>query len=278
MAEGIISDSSFDAYKTSEQVKEYFLRALTRPQYKRSKAESFLYRYTKIQYLLEMLNSGYMILNSCEEMNDRFETALLEKHRKSHRVFFACFTKASESLAMYRLYGMGPDSIIFRISYLNLQRIVDMNVTSDTGKYSPTHECVIYRNYTPTQETTSGKIFCTNVGYVDPITSSIQSGTVENTNINAPFLEAHLAGKIKYNCWSYEDEIRLCAELSEDLRTKECVGIKLPDDFSDGIEVILGPGFDADNNQNLLTDLHLRSIPVSQSIYESIYKDLFINK
>ena len=63
-----------------------------------------------------------MRLGPCATMNDDFETAVLERHGMLEKLFYACFTKADESLAMYKLYGIDHDSVIFRISYADLEK------------------------------------------------------------------------------------------------------------------------------------------------------------
>lgn len=68
-----------------------------------------------------MLKNGYMRLGSCADMNDAFETAVLDRHGLLRKLFYACFTKVDESLAMYKLYGIDQDSVIFRISYTDLE-------------------------------------------------------------------------------------------------------------------------------------------------------------
>ncbi len=264
------SMGNIDSIETPNQTSEYLKRALTRPP--KGKETSFLYRYTKIQYLVDMLQSGYMRLGPCDDMNDDFETAILQRHGLLHKLFYACFTKAPESLAMYKLYGTDKDSVIFKISYAGLEKIMLSKAsTSKYGKYSPVHDFMILHENVRTGHFVDGKLFCTAVGYVDPETMIIHSGSKEVDSIKAPFLQPELAGKIKYNCWEYEDELRLCAELQDDLPEKECVAVGIPDDFSSMISVILCPGFDKVKNKEYLLELGFRSIRYKDSVYDPLY-------
>lgn len=61
-----------------------------------------------------------MRLGTCLKMNDPFETAVLTHHGLLKRLFYACFTKAPESLAMYKLYRNDANSVIIKISYSKL--------------------------------------------------------------------------------------------------------------------------------------------------------------
>ena len=266
-----------DKIETSDQMSDYLKKALTRPP--KSKETSYLYRYTKIQYLVDMLNKGYMRLGSCDNMNDPFETAILQRHGLLRKMFYACFTKASESLAMYKLYGIDKDSVIIRISYSGLEKIMMTNASSmEYGKYSPVHSLMIIHNNDETNRFVDGKVYCSSVGYVNPETMTIHSGSKEVNQIKTPFLEQNLAGKIKYSCWEYEDELRLCAELSADLSEKECVAVKLPEDFDSMISATLCPGFDKDKNSGSLLELQLHSVRYSQSVYDPIYTDILEKK
>lgn len=252
------------------QADDYLKKALTRTP--KGKENSFLYRYTKIQYLVDMLKSGYMRLGSCDDMNDPFETAILQRHGILRKLFYACFTKASESLAMYQLYGTDKDSVLIKISYSDLEKILISNSTSETvNRFSPTHSFMILRENEPTKEFVEGISYCTAVGYVDPETMAIHTGSKEITGIRHPFMQSKLAGKIKYRCWEYEDEMRLCAELTKELAENECVAIKLPSDFDSIIGVTLCPGFDSIKNKELLLELNLRSIRAMPSVYDPLY-------
>ena len=269
--------SSTDTLKTPNQASEYLKRALTRPP--KAKENSYLCRYTKIKYLIDMLKSGYMRLGPCDDMNDPFETAILQHHGLLRRLFYACFTKASESLAMYKLYGTDRDSVIIKISYAGLEKVLMSNVlSSEYGKYTPIHSFKILHDNNLTNNCIEGKLYCSAVGYVDPETMTIHSGTKEIDHIRTPFMQTDLAGKIKYRCWEYEDEFRLCAELPLNLSKKECVAVKVPDDFDSLISVILCPGFDMKKNKESLLELSLRSIRYIPSVYDPLYSDFLEKK
>ena len=267
--------SLVESVETSNQLSDYLKKALTRAS--KGKESTYLYHYTKIKYLVEMLKSRYMRLGSCVDMNDDFETAILKHHGLLRRLYYACFTKVPESLAMYKLYGVNEDSVMLKISYAGLEKILSSNATSEVyGKYSPMHNYMILENNQATNRFIDGKLYCTAVGYVDPDTMTIHSGSKEDNSYRSPFMQKELAGKLKYRCWEYEDELRLCGELSKDLAEKECLAVKLPDEFDDFITVTLCPGFDMDKNREHLLELDIRSIKYSNSAY-SLYSDFLKN-
>ena len=76
------------------------------------------------------------------------------------------------------------------------------------------------------------------------------------------------------NQLKYEDELRLCAELRNDLSEKECVTVKIPKDFGAMISVIFCPGFDKVKNKEFLVELKLQAIHCSDSVYDPIYSNL----
>lgn len=274
MAESTITRSiqGFEACRTPEEVEQYLQMVLSRPSI--SKETTYVSRYTKIQYLVGMLKSEYMRLGPCDAMNDEFETAVLKRHGMLKKLFYACFTKADESLAMYKLYGIDGDSVILKISYSDLEKFVTQNIEADSKeKYAPYHQFRILHDNQMVNRFCQGKLFCTAVGYVNPLTNEIKSGTRKNCSITAPFNSPELAGKVKYKCWEYEDEIRLCGELSSDLAEKECIAVKLPKNFDSMISVILCPGFDQIKNKEYLLELRMRGIHYTTSVYDPIYTD-----
>lgn len=268
----VTNSTSFETCRTPEEVKQYLQMVLTRPSGK--KETTYVFRYTKIKYLIDMLKTGYMRLGPCADMNDDFETAVLKRHGVLRKLFYACFTKVDESLAMYKLYGIDQDSVIFRISYADLEKFITEDATDSGEKYAPFHNFRVLRDNKPVEGLTcQGKAFCTAVGYYDPRKNVIKSVTKENNNIHGPFIKPELAGKVKYSCWAYEDEIRLCGETSNPLSDNECLSIKVPNDFDSMISVILCPGFDKSKNRELLFELRMRGINYSDSVYDPIYSD-----
>lgn len=269
--------TSFENLNSAKDISQYLHNVLGRPS--KSKGTTYLYRYTKIHHLIDMLKTGYMRLGSCTDMNDEFETAVLDRHGKLNRLFYACFTKVEESLAMYKLYGVDQDSVIFRISYADLERfIIDNSDVETEKKGAPIHNFnILYKN-NPTPRFIKGMIYCSGVGYIDPVTNEIFAGKQSNSNISAPFTQPELAGKVKYKCWNYEEEVRLCGELSTTLDEKECIAVKVPNCFESMITITLCPGFDMVKNQPLLLELRMHGIRFSQSVYDPIYSSFLERK
>lgn len=261
---------AFEKVGSPIQIRRYLQGVLSRPS--TTKETTYLYRYTKINWLVDMLNSRYMRLGPCATMNDDFETAVLERHGMLEKLFYACFTKADESLAMYKLYGIDHDSVIFRISYADLEKFMnEVVVNTDADKHAPIHSFMLLHNNKPTNRRIQGQLYCSAVGYVDPVTNGIKTGLKINYNITAPFNHPELAGKVKYRCWEYEDEVRLCGELSADVGENECIAVRVPDSFDSMISVTLCPGFDMVKNRTFLIELGMRGIRYNQSVYDPIY-------
>ena len=266
----------FESLRTCDEIEEYFRRVLTRTNVKQN--EKFLYRYTRIDRLIEMLQSNNMILGSSSKMNDPFENALLIEHGMENKMFYKCFSGSPESLAMYRLYGMDADTVLYRISYFDLIRILNENSVDDyKSDYKSICNFNVMRDYNATKKKVEGELFCTAIGYVDPEQKSIKTGTRINKNIKTPFMKPKLAARIKFDCWEYEDEVRICGLLNKGLNYNECLCIKLPADFSTMINITLCPGFDIKRNNEYLFELAKRGINYNMSVYEPFYSRLLVN-
>ena len=210
-------------------------------------------------------------------MNDPFETAVLTNQGLSKRLFYTCFTKVPESLAMYKLYGIDKNSVIIKISYSDLAKfITENNISND--HYSTVRQMKILRNNQSTNKYVSGELFFTAIGYIDPRSKELRTGTSINSHIKKPFLSSELAGKVKYNCWEYEEEVRLCAQLASDLDDNECLSVKVPENFDSMISIILCPGFDRVKNKRILMDLRMRDIDCQASVYDPLYTDFLSGK
>ena len=275
----------FDGINTPEGMQDYLRDVLSR-----SDEETCLFHYTTISKVMSIVETGYLWLGDYRWMNDPFEAGILNEYRNAGHLFFTSFSRARESLAMYRMY-CGNKSEASVILKLPVRVLVSMMTAAyhgeaaggidDDGKY-----CQYFRKLnvvkndtnetkgTVSDELVEASVFAADVAYYDPYSHKIHFGGEENSNILKPLNEENLAGWLKYKCWDYEQEVRLFAYTDKELNTGECVAVKLPDDFFRHSELILGPGFDKEKYREELVELRKQGINSTDSIYEMFYSDL----
>jgi hypothetical protein len=272
----------FENLKDSLELSEY-LRNLNE-RYENKKDKIILSHYTNISTLLNILRMRSLWLGDYRKMNDSFENALMNKNKYARNFYYSCFSLSEESLAMYKMYGdNNPDSTI--IMQISLSTFMDMMSYScngehaggvdDDGKYPQFQRKLnIIRDNVETSQKIDASIYGVEIAYLDPLTGVISLGDKTNENIISPLMSEDLVGLIKFKCWDYEREIRLCAYTSEPLDENEKIALKLPDDICKKIKIILGPGFDADKYREALYELSFFGVKWQDSIYSKFYTNL----
>lgn len=260
-----------------------YLREFT-ARYDERKNSFFLSHYSSIMKVINLLNSGFLWLGDYRQMNDPFETQIINKSEFARKLFFTSFSMAEESLAMYKMYGgHNPDSlVILQLSVDILESIMSyshygerVNGIDDDGEFDQhLRKLQIVRNGVVSENLMDASVYAAEVAYVDPISGMVYVGNKENNCIVSPLKSKKMAGLIKYKCWEYEQEVRLCAYSSDFLENDEILAIKLPNDFCKHVKVILGPGFDMNKYRDELFELRLLGVVFQNSIYEGYYTDI----
>lgn len=254
----------FEECITPEDVKQHLLKVLD---WKRTdKNNEFLYHYTSIQAIDSILSSGYIWLGSSENMNDYLEDDFIRSANADHTLFFTSFSKAEENLAMYKMYAPAPNGAMLSFSYMTANEIVKSIGKSENGM----KEARIVRNGILTEECIDVNVYWCGVCYKELHNDTLIAGTKINKHFSEPLSISELAGIIKLNGWSYENEVRLCAETSAPLSSNEKIAIKLPDNFSKLIKIITCPNFDRKINSGFIKKLKRKSIKIQSSEYEDM--------
>jgi len=257
---------AFKDLKTADEIKKYLLNVLSRTGGK-NKNSIYLYHYTKLSSLTDILNTGFIWLGSTEKMNDYMEGEFINSVDGSNKLFFSCFSRTEENLAMYKMYAPSPDGAMMSISFALAQSIIEKlpKTTSGIGK-----QVRIVRDNTLTDETIEADVYWAAVAYKDLHTDLLKSETVVNRQIKNPLTNNKLAGFVKLYGWEYEKEVRLCASTIRPLEPNEKIAIPLPKGIEKSISIITGPGFDKSTSKKLLANLKRKGVSIHDSEYDAL--------
>lgn len=251
----------FSDYTKPEEIANYLRKVLSRPGGKKNEVK--LYHYTTIQTAVSIIENHSIWLGSTDRMNDYLEGEFIQS-AAGRTMHFCCFSKVEENLAMYKMYGPGPDGVMLEISYGTASRVLDEVETAENGKKLVS----IVRDGEMTEEQVEADVYWSEVCYKDLHTDILRVGKVENGNIRHPLTVQELAGYVKLYGWEYEKEVRLCADIGRPLEENERIAIKLPDDFE--LTVVFGPEFDKSKNRKLHSKLKRLGVLTRDSEYDAL--------
>ena len=115
---------AFKDLETTNEIKDYLRNVLSRTGGK-TKKSSFLYHYTSIANLERIVEGRYLWLGSTKNMNDYLEGEYIDSAYGDNRVFFSCFSRVEENLAMYKMYAPSPSGVMLGISFSTAAEIVN---------------------------------------------------------------------------------------------------------------------------------------------------------
>ena len=256
--------AAFKDMKTSQEIKQYLLNVLSRTGGK-DKKTACLYHYTKIKSLQAMLSSGYIWLGSTDQMNDYLEHEFVDSVKRENKLFFSCFSRVEENLAMYKMYAPSPDGAMMAIPFTMAEAIID-NLETSNGKKLVR----IVRDNKLTDEKIEADVYWAAVAYKDLHSSMLKSDTVVNTHISRPKNDPELVGFVKLYGWEYEKEVRLCAVTDRALGKNEKIAVELPSDIDRHISIITGPGFNRTGNLQLISELTRCDFDIKASEYDNL--------
>lgn len=269
---------AFKNLNTQDDLKAYLLNVLSRTGGKR-KNEVFLYHYSRIPKFYSILLGGYLWLGSAENMNDYLESQFIGSGKNKDRLFFSCFSKAEENLAMYKMYAPRPNGAMMSLSFSSAQLLIDSLPKSGDKKLVR-----IVRDNKLTDDTVEADVYWSAVVYKDLHSNLLKADTVFNRKINWPLSIPELAGYVKLNGWEYEKEVRLCAVTTSKLGENEKIAIRLPEEVIKNVRIVKCPGFEISTCRNYIVQLKSRGVSVRESEYEGLVdlqekeKNLIINK
>lgn len=254
----------FKDLKTSEEVRAYLLDIINRTL--RSDKDACLYHYTNITSVYKIMESGYICLGSTQKMNDYLEGEFIETVDGHHKVYFSCFSRAEENLAMYKMYAPNPNGAMMVFPLSLAQEMI--NGLPDTGKDKK--RVPIVHNYDLTDRTTSACLYWAAVAYKDLHSNTLRINNYKNDAIDNPLEAKELAGFVKLHGWEYEKEVRLIANVSDDLQEDDKIAVRLPKGYIKKMRIITGPGFDKIIHRTKIAKLKRMGAIIHDSEYDAL--------
>lgn len=235
----------------------------------RLSSSPYLYQYTSISALVNMIRSKTMHFSNAKYMNDQLEYSNGDV-RIWRNLFFTCFmSEEKESIGMWSMYAQPwhegvklsfPKDVIRRWVAETKEVIeVSQQDKKPTGRrlyeYDPFSiwiSAVAYSNCDGISRKTEEEL--------------LRCGNETNKAItNAPHIP-DLTGYIKDMAWSYEKEIRVKIQF-DNYRGFERVAIPMPDYVIDSMSVTPSPLFDGDLTQRLEMEIE-RQIKTDKSKFD----------
>ncbi len=214
----------FKDLTTTKEIRKFLLNFFSRTGGKKLE-DCYLYHYSKLSNIGKIISGGYIWLSSPDSMNDSFEKEIINLSKGKEKLYYNCFSRTEENIAMYRMYAKEPEGAVLCISYKDARQIIAEIEKTDSGKQL----AYIVRNEEVTDETVEVNVFWGAVAYKGLHSDALKCGSVRNNKIKKPLTSPDLAGLIKLNGWGYENEVRLFATTNADLAPDEKLAIKIPD-------------------------------------------------
>ena len=213
---------SFNHVKTSNEMKAYLgdiERSLD--------GKKYLYKYTKISKVQELLNTHRWLVGHPYFLNDKYEYNAFGGDPYWDGKFVSCFMREnSEAVSMWSMYAqpwedavrIGIPANTFKKWIRSITRIYD----SDGN--------VINKTF---------RIYYADVLYVPEDTAApISRGSMKN-DLYRDYLDPEMIGYVKDEAWSYEKEVRLHIDVPG--LQKERIYVHFPQEIIDSIEIMTGP-------------------------------------
>lgn len=242
---------SFDTIANSTDLIKYLDESY------RLKNSTYLYQYTSISALVNMLRSQTMHLSNAKYMNDQLEYQNGDPEIWKN-LFFSCFMmEEDESIGMWSMYAQPwRDGVKISIHKDILRRwvketkeLIEISqitkqptgrVISDTDAFKIWLSAVAYSNYDGLSLKEDAEI--------------LRCGTQENKILRNVPHQPELTGYIKDMAWAYEKEVRVKTQFDNSVGF-ERVAIKMPDYVIDSLVITPSPLFEGDIEKRIESEV-----------------------
>lgn len=242
---------SFDTIANSTDLIKYLDESY------RLKNSTYLYQYTSISALVNMLRSQTMHLANAKYMNDQLEYQNGDQEIWKN-LFFSCFMmEEDESIGMWSMYAQPwRDGVKISIHKDILRRwvketkeLIEISqitkqptgrVISDTDAFKIWLSAVAYSNYDGLSLKEDAEI--------------LRCGTQENKILRNVPHQPELTGYIKDMAWAYEKEVRVKTQFDNSVGF-ERVAIKMPDYVIDSLVITPSPLFEGDIEKRIESEV-----------------------
>lgn len=264
MSEKEIIPTVFPDIKTPKELKLYLDDSL-----RRLDNSSYLYHYTTVSRVVDMIQSRTWHLGSAAGMNDRMEYKNGDPLRWNN-LFFSCFMcEDKESIGMWSMYAQPWEkgvkiSIPKKVVRTWIKKTTHLLEIS-TQDYKPTERIIpVGKN--------GALLWISSVAYsnadsmqekkeAEKLTWSNQN----NTNIQNAVRIPELTGYIKDMAWSYEKETRIKAQF-DNIYNVQRVAIPLTDDVIEAMTITASPLFEGDLLEEVSKQIEM-SLNIDKSIF-----------
>ena len=242
---------SFDTIANSTDLIKYLDESY------RLRNSAYLYQYTSISALVNMLRSQTMHLANAKYMNDQLEYQNGDPEIWKN-LFFSCFMmEEDESIGMWSMYAQPwRDGVKISIHKDILRRwvketkeLIEISqitkqptgrVISDTDAFKIWLSAVAYSNYDGLSLKEDAEI--------------LRCGTQENKILRNVPHQPELTGYIKDMAWAYEKEVRVKTQFDNSVGF-ERVAIKMPDYVIDSLVITPSPLFEGDIEKRIESEV-----------------------
>lgn len=237
--------------------------------HQRLRSSIYLYHYTTVSRVIEMIRGRRWHLGNAYDMNDKLEYKYGDAQRWEN-LFFACFMcEDMESIGMWSMYAQPwekgvkiaiPKSIVQKW-LKSVKEIEEISIET----YKPTGRII-----TVDKDNVSLRLSAVAYSNSDSLENSdneekVTCGTVSNNKLARLVHARELTGYIKDMAWSYEKEIRVKVEFNNIYNCRR-VAIPITDDVIDSMIITASPLFDGDLSQEVEKEIH-RQIRTDRSIF-----------
>lgn len=231
----------------------------------RLKDSKYLYQYTTISSLINMIRSGTMHLSNAKYMNDQLEyengdSAIWKD------LFFSCFMREDdESIGMWGMYAQPwRDGVKISIPKEILKKWV--NETNELIEISQKTKQPTGRKIS---NSSAFRIWISTIAYSNfnglelNEKEKLRCGSQENMWLKNVPLCSELTGYIKDMAWSYEKEVRVKVRFDNKMGF-ERIAIKMPEYVIDSLVITPSPLFEGNITERIEAEIS-RSVITDRS-------------
>lgn len=259
--------SKFSDIQTAEQLALYLDDAPNR-----LKNNRFLYHYTTVSNVINILRSQTWHLGNASGMNDRLEY----KNGQSvdpirwNNLFFSSFMREDkENIGMWSMYSQPWEKGV-KIAIPKKTVLDWVKETKELLEISPTDLQPTGNKIMVDGHNVSLKLSAVAYSNADSLEGNEEEkiiwSTAINRNIKHPFLLPELIGYIKNTAWAYEKEVRIKAEFINSSGIQR-MAIPLTDKVINEMIITAGPLFEGTLKDVLLKESVYQFKQTEQSIF-----------
>jgi hypothetical protein len=262
--------TNFEKIDSSDQMIRYLSDSRNR-----LKNSEYIFHYTSVEVVFNILKNKEWHLGSAVFMNDRLEYENGDPKLWPNIFFSSFMTEDVESIGMWSMYAQPWHSgVIIRIpSRIARDWIKNVQVIKeiDQEKKLFTGRSIQVENDSKVR--LSSVVYCnTDRIQASDTIEKLTWSTASNVNLHGASHIRELTGYVKDLAWSYEKEIRIIARFDNTQKFQR-VAIDIPDDVINNMTLTASPNFEGD-----LADIIYDKLGIKMKTEESLFKGKLISK